>query len=408
MPLLELWNANQAAFTSLKIEQIVAMAGDGNLKDDSPCSSELRQYLQLLPLETLAEHVERCLTYSFAVGGLVLQDLVNEVGRRLDYTVANGRYRGVVGQIGADGVWKSPEGQSIVIEAKTTDAYRIRLDTIAAYRTALAAQGQLGSGSSILIVVGRTDTGELEAQVRGSRHAWDVRIISVDALLKLALLKQDTNDPETAEKIRALLVPVDYTRLDGIIDIMFTAATDVAEGEGETPASDNAEEPAEVATAETAGGREAIEKKRSELISMMSARLGAQLVKKSRATFWDASHQRRALLCVSKPYHTSIHRYWYAHHPSWDTFLAEGTNSFIVLGATDQNTAFVLPHSEFHSKLSLLNQTTTAPNGKSYWHIKIVERTPGNYFLHLPKADDDWPMAAYRVSLGALTKGTGA
>ncbi len=54
MPLLELWNANQAAFTSLKIEQIVAMAGDGNLKDDSPCSSELRQYLQLLPLETLA------------------------------------------------------------------------------------------------------------------------------------------------------------------------------------------------------------------------------------------------------------------------------------------------------------------------------------------------------------------
>ena len=186
MPLLELWNANKAAFSNLNIEQIVAMAGDGNLKDDSPCSTELREYFQLLPLERLADHVERCLTYAFTAGGLVLQDLVNEVGRRLDYTVTNGRYRGVTGQIGFDGIWKSPEGQSIVIETKTTDAYRIKLDTIAAYRTSLTTKGQLGTSSSILIVVGRTDTGELEAQVRGSRHAWDVRIISFDALLKLA------------------------------------------------------------------------------------------------------------------------------------------------------------------------------------------------------------------------------
>jgi hypothetical protein len=77
-----------------------------------------------------------------------------------------------------------------------------------------AAQGMLNASSSILIVVGRIDTGELEAQVRGSRHSWDVRVISVDALLKLARLKQETDDPETAEKIRALFIPVDYTRLD--------------------------------------------------------------------------------------------------------------------------------------------------------------------------------------------------
>lgn len=406
MALLELWNANKAAFGSLNVEQIVAMAGDGNLKDDSPCCKELRQYLQLLPLEILADHVERCLTYSFASGGLVLQDLVNEIGRRLDYSVTNGRYRGVPGQIGFDGIWKSPEGQSIVIEAKTTDAYRIKLDTIAAYRTSLATKGELtlGSISSILIVVGRTDTGELEAQVRGSRHAWDVRIISIDSLLKLASLKQDTNDPETAEKIRALLVPVDYTRLDGIIDIMFTAAVDVAEGEGETPESGDADEPEETVTITGRSGVEAIESKRIELLTMMSTRLGAQLIKKSRATFWDASHQKRSLLCVSKPYHTSIHRYWYAHHPSWEAFLDGGTDSFVVLGATDQNAAFVLPHGELHSKLSLLNQTTK-PNGKSYWHIKIVEKTPGTYFLKLPKAADDWPLAAYRVNLDLLAVG---
>jgi len=35
----------------------------------------------------------------------------------------------------------------------------------------------------VLIVVGRQDTGELEAQIRGSRHAWDIRLISAEALL---------------------------------------------------------------------------------------------------------------------------------------------------------------------------------------------------------------------------------
>jgi hypothetical protein len=50
----------------------------------------------------------------------------------------------------------------------------------------LITSGQLKEDqSSILIVVGREDTGDLEAQIRGSRHAWDVRLISVDALLRL-------------------------------------------------------------------------------------------------------------------------------------------------------------------------------------------------------------------------------
>lgn len=36
-----------------------------------------------------------------------------------------------------------------------------------------AGDGKLRDGSEALIIVGRSDTGDLEAQVRGSRHAWD-------------------------------------------------------------------------------------------------------------------------------------------------------------------------------------------------------------------------------------------
>lgn len=113
------------------------------------------------------------------------------------------------------------------VEVKTTDAYRIALDTIAAYRDKLRTEKQIVGVDSMLIVVGREDTGELGAQVRGSRHAWDMGLISVDALAHLAKLKESTEDAATGTKIRSVLVPKEYTRLDGLIDVLLTAAKDV-------------------------------------------------------------------------------------------------------------------------------------------------------------------------------------
>jgi hypothetical protein len=163
----------------------------------------------------------------FEKSGQVLQDLVNEVGRRLDYSVDNGLYSGRANAIGNDGLWRSPEGHILVVEVKTSDAYRLSLDTIAAYRQAHIDSENIGEQSSILIVVGRQDTGELEAQVRGSRHAWDVRLISAEALVKLALLKERSEDAETGRQIRSVLIPVEYTRVDALVDVVFTTAKDV-------------------------------------------------------------------------------------------------------------------------------------------------------------------------------------
>lgn len=55
--------------------------------------------------------------------------------------------------------------------------------------------------------MGREDTGELESQVRGSSCAWDIRLISADALGKLVEMKEDAEGPEIAQRIRSLLVP---------------------------------------------------------------------------------------------------------------------------------------------------------------------------------------------------------
>src|SRR6476660_8388545 len=198
------------------------------IRDGSVCSTELTSYLSQVPSEKLATYVDQCLASRIDRGGMVLQDLINELGRRLDYKVTNGRYQGTVNAIGYDGIWVSPEGLSIVVEVKTTDAYRISLDTIAGYRERLLSVNAILQPASVLIVVGREDTGELEAQVRGSRHAWDMRLISADALIKLVQLKEESESAETAGKIRSLLTPMEYTRLDQMIDVMFTTTADIA------------------------------------------------------------------------------------------------------------------------------------------------------------------------------------
>jgi hypothetical protein len=157
MPLIALWESNSAVVDQFSIEQVVATAGSGELRDGSLCSTELRSFLAQVSTPKLASYVERCLASGFPKSGMVLQDLINELGRRLDFAVVNGRYQGTTNAVGFDGNWKSPEGRAIVIEVKTTDAYRISLDRIAEYREKLIVAGDIGKASSILIVVGREE-----------------------------------------------------------------------------------------------------------------------------------------------------------------------------------------------------------------------------------------------------------
>ena len=131
MPLITFWKSNPKEIGNSSIEQIVTMAGDGNLKDGGSCANEFREYLTEADPAKLAAYIGHCLSSSFPKSGLVFQDLVNELGRRLDYKVSNGRYQGTANAIGFDGIWISPEGHTITAEVKTTDAYRIQLDTIA-------------------------------------------------------------------------------------------------------------------------------------------------------------------------------------------------------------------------------------------------------------------------------------
>lgn len=375
MPLISLWKSNPDAVSQLNIEQVVSAAGDGSLKDASACSQELRTSLTEVPTKALATYIEHCLSSSYKQSGQVLQDLVNEVGRRLDYLVTNGRYQGIPSEVGFDGIWRSPDSNDLVVEVKTTDAYRISLDTIAAYRARLITAGEIGEASSILMIVGRDDTGELEAQIRGSRHAWDVRLISIEALLKLLQVKENSNEVETGTKIRSLFNPVEYTRLDRLVDVVFTAATDV---EVVSPSSETVDGiDTQAATSLTKSPYEftdstLLQEKRVSIIETLSQREGTHLLQKSRAQYWNANRDVRAVCSISKRYSgKNQHPYWYAYHPQWDEFLAAGNQAFFVPGCMDLDEAFAVPRDAILSILPKLHQTVR--DAGAYWHLHLTE-----------------------------------
>jgi len=333
----------------------------------------LREYLTQVTTDKLGIYIEHCISSSFTKSGLVFQDLVNELGRRLDYKVLNGRYQGTTNSIGYDGVWRSPEGHTIVAEVKTADA--VKLDTIATYRAKLLEANNISNPASNLIIVGRQDTGELEAQIRGSRHAWDIRLISADALLKLVQLKENSDDPETGLKIRSLLTPMEFTRLDGLVDVMFSTATDV-ESNIVQAALEKVEAISEQATeSETTSGWQftnpaILDKKRNDIIDAMSKKVNATLVRHTRALYWDASHENRIACSISKRYSRGGHRYWYAYHPKWNEFLKESKSGYFVLGCVDLNDAFAIPVHVVQQLLDKLNTTTTERS--TYWHIHLT------------------------------------
>jgi hypothetical protein len=394
---MSLLKSDPAALYKKDIFQLGAMCGDGKLTDGSECCAELREYLHnITESEHLFAYANTCLTEKAEKsekGGRVLQDVVNELGIRLEYEVEFGLYQGKPNAIGNDGLWLDGKGHAIVVEVKTTDAYSINLNTVAKYRSQLIDSKKISSSSSILLVVGRQDTGGLEEQVRGSSHFRDIRIIGVDALKQLVLLKE-TPDSASIEKIHELLIPFEYTRLDRIINIAFTVAED-ASAPIEDEASDEVDQEHDATKAHQQTSADIIGAIRTSILEKLG--LGhPPLIKKSRALFWSADKTVRAAITVSKKYPDG--HYWYAYHPDWDSFLGQGATGLFVLGCVGRAEAFAIPYAWMHSKLDALNVSENKTTKRKHYHIFVHPKSNGQLYLRL-NTEVDEPLESFKMSV---------
>lgn len=116
--LYSIWKEDPARVREKRVDQIIGFAGDGKLGDNNTAPAEFRAFLSRVPSDLLARYADDCLTSSFRDSGLALQDIVNEIARRLGFGVEPGRYRGSRREIGHDGIWTGPDGHEIVAEMR--------------------------------------------------------------------------------------------------------------------------------------------------------------------------------------------------------------------------------------------------------------------------------------------------
>jgi hypothetical protein len=360
MSLAKLWKENREQFESKNISQLVGLAGNGHLSDQNQTSEELRTLFDQVPSKFIEIYAEQCLT-AFNQSGLVLQDLINQVGKRLGFNVTYGRYKGVKGVPGHDGLWIFPNGDhALIIEVKTTDTYRIDLDRIASYREQLNQDNFLPNSSSILLIVGREDTGGLESQVRGSRHAWDMRLISIDALIHLMKLKEEFDDPTTVNRIHNILVPREFTKLDEIIALLMLTASEVKQDEIPDAA------PNGVVNESTPSSFH------ESCIRQAEKKLDVTFVKHSKSKYLSPDGKVAATCHVSKFYDRPIYQFWFAFHPHQAEFLQKSEESYVIFGCGSSEQMLIIPYADFRDWLDEAKLNTTERTEGIYFHIQIA------------------------------------
>lgn len=208
----------------MPLEQVLELVGD---LDDAPGEKtpreRFRRFLSqnLTSVGAVRDYVEECLRCSGEQYNRALQDLVNHLGRLLGFDVTFGRYKGVQGEIGFDGMWKSPSGLYIVVEVKTTDVYPIKTATLLGYIDRLISEQKIPNWDHALglYVVGRSDAElkQLANSIIAEKRTHQLRVITVDKLLTLAELLADYEMEH--EAVLAVLRPTGPI-VDSLIELM--------------------------------------------------------------------------------------------------------------------------------------------------------------------------------------------
>ena len=376
MTIVKVWENNRVDLESKTIAQLMALCGSGRLYDDTEASKEFRQFIREVPTEFLKKYVQECLTESFTDSGLVLQDLVNEIGHRLGFNVIFGRYKGKKGQPGFDGIWGFPDN-SIIVEVKTTDTYRINLNVLSRYLDDAAELGLCNEKSTtFLIVVLREDTGDLEAQVRGSRFAWSCRIIGVESLVKMLEIKENSEQLDLVDRIRTLLIPKDFTRLDSIVDLVLTAIYEgLSQSEDGASIDEISDDLSETENTDK-------EKLYELCIKKASEELGASLYRENRSLHSSDDGKNKIICKTSKRYsHPEYYMYWFGYHFTSVEILKQSEEPFLLLGCSNPDKVLLIPAEVIHSVSDRLNVTTT--KSSDYYHLKIYVYDDKDYNLRL-------------------------
>jgi len=378
--LIDLWKSNEDGIRSKGIRQILAFAGEGHLADGNRCSKQFRDLLAILSIWELRRVADdlcaKAEEEKTPVAALALQDLVNALGSRLGYAVAHGVYRGRRDRSNQDGLWTDPDGRAIVVEVKTSSTYAVRLETLARYRGRLIDEGRIAGPASMLIVVCRDeDTEDLESQIRGSRYSWDVRLISLKGLIRLAEIKLSTDDPKSAGLLRDVLAPEEYTKVDRLLHLVGYVMDDVTDAFGEEPDDEPRRRPGAYVS------KLDLPALRAEAVTFLKKKARVDVKEVSRSLFESLDGGTGFYFAASKRYPRAARdAYWFALHDHQTKFLRERASAHLLFWCAERGWLFI-PRDQFAPFVARLRGT--AIKGRVWKHVTLLWDESGKVELTL-------------------------
>lgn len=362
------------------------------LQDGQSGSSRFREFLANLQNEEVENYLHEALSGETGGGkDRALQDLVNEVGRRLGYRVEFGRYHGVKNAIGHDGIWAGPN-LTFILETKTTSAYSIDVrKLVKSYLAKLKESGHVPERSFIIIAVGRMDTLGWEDQIRGAGLSNIVRVVGIDKLISLLRIKTDAN--LNIDMISSILQPTEYVRLDGLIDL-----TDRIMG------SFIGEQSASVDLKEAIAASPSLAVDAGRTVYDQALRIIAERTRLRWESFRGnmyVSDKRAICLLYSKEYDRGGGgRYWYAIHSRQLEAMRPYKGTFIfICGPCDH--MLILPAKDLNDLLPKV-RTTSPPNKPMYHHIDFRIDAQKQVLLRLIEDVDN--ISKYRNNFDLITR----
>ncbi len=211
----------------VEIKDVLNLLGK-ELKDDNEQAKRFREFIEQdkWTTEQIKKWLDECINSSSGAHdpyNRAFQDLVISLGKKLEFKIEYGRYAGKAGEDNYDGIWKKENGDTIVLEVKTSTWPIGSVSQLGEYLDTMS-KNIFG-----LYVIGKGEIQPLIEQILGSKYKDQMRLILYGDLIEILKLREELEPvigkKQAAEKIQNLLLPIESINIGNIVRLILEIAT---------------------------------------------------------------------------------------------------------------------------------------------------------------------------------------
>jgi len=216
----------------LEIKDILNLLGK-ELKDGSEEAKRFREFIEQekWSTEQIENWLDECISNSSGAQdpyNRAFQDLVVSLGKKLGFNIRYGRYIGKSGEENYDGIWRRENGDTIILEVKTSTWPIGSVSQLGEYIEKFSEKENIKNVFG-LYVIGKGDIQPLIEQILGSKYKDKLRLILYQDLIEILNLKEDLEpvigEKNAIEKIQNLLLPIESINIGNIVRLIIEIAT---------------------------------------------------------------------------------------------------------------------------------------------------------------------------------------